>query len=256
MKKFYLLVVLVVSFDQSFGTIRNGYEIGLEGALTSFHNLNMILVDNKNLSYGERLLVKSKIEKLVEHISLYELTDEFIRQFKIVAPVIFTEIDHIKDKQGRFTDVFIKLVPETQARTTMAAATFFEQMGEDEDASASQCGPYSVSVDIHIVDNALFLLSHELGHISYIVPNLAEYTRFYSWHYRNPARFDYMGHTANDPSGRAAHFFERRFIMEKKIYAANGGKKPMSLAPLLTQIKRNNKNQQTAYPLVFALNIE
>ena len=256
MKKFYLLVVLVVSFDQSFGTIRNGYEPGLEGALNSLHNLNMILIDNKNLTYAEKLLVKSKIEKLVVHISLYELTDEFIRQFKIVAPVIFTEIDNIKDKQGRYTDVFIKLVPEAQARTTMVAATFFEQMGEDEDASASHYGPYSVSVDIHIVDNALFLLSHELGHISYIVPNLAEYTRFYSWHYRNSARFDYMGHTANDPSGQSAHFFERRFIIEKKIYAENGGKKPMSLAPLLTQIKRNNNNQQTSYPLVFALNVE
>jgi hypothetical protein len=214
----------------------------------------MILLEN-NLTITEKLLLKSKIEKLVNYISHYELTDEFIRQFRIVAPIIFTELDDIKDRRGRSTDVYIRLVSEEQARTPMVAATFFERMPDDEDANVSWYGPYSVSVDISIGENSLFLLSHELGHIRYIVPNLADYYKFYNWNYSNATGFHNMGHSANDPSGQYAHMFERRFLEEKKVYSRNGGKKPMSLFSLLTQLKKSTRNRQTDYPLVFASNV-
>jgi hypothetical protein len=222
----------------------------------SLQNLTLFLLD-KEMSPAERNQLKPQIENLVNYISFYELTDEFIRQFKIVAPIMFTELDNIRDKRGRITDVYIKLVPEKGSRIPMVAASFFERMTEDEDASVSSYGPYSVSVDIFIVENALFLLSHELGHIKYIVPNLATYSKYYNWRYNQSARsISYIGHGANDLSGKYAHVFERRFLDEKKTYFKNGGKKPMSLAPLLAQIKRNTKNQQTDYPLLFASNYD
>lgn len=254
MKKFYLFLLIAFFFHPSFGRIRNGYEEGIENSRTSLQNLYMMLREG-NLTITEKLSLKPKVEKLVNYISYYELTDEFIRQFRIVAPIIFTELDNIKDKKERNTDVYIRLVSEDQARTSMVAASFFERMAEDEDANVSRYGPYSVSVDISIGENALFLLSHELGHIRYIVPNLATYFKFYDWNYRNVTSINNMGHSANDPSGQYSHIFERRFLDEKKTYLRNGGKKPMSLFPLLTQIRKSTRNRQTDYPLYFASNV-
>jgi len=254
MIKLYLVILFIEILHPSFGKIKNGYEDRIESSRISLQNLNMYLRGDSGLSSTEKSLLKVKIKVLVDHISYYELTDEFIRQFKIVAPIMFTELDNIKDKKGRNTDVFIRLVPETHSRTPMVAATFFQRMLQDDDASFSSYGPFSVSVDIIIVENALELLSHELGHISYIVPNLAEYSKFYNLKYRNSITDKTMGHSPGDASGRYSHIFERRFIEERKNYFRNGGKKPMSLFPLLVQIKRNTKNPQNDYPLLFALN--
>jgi hypothetical protein len=254
MIKLYLIILFAEILHPSFGKIRNGYEDKIESSRIALQDLNIYLRDDTRLSSTEKTLLKARIKTLVEHISYYELTDEFIRQFKILAPIMFTELDKVKDKKGRYTDVYIRLVPEARSRTPMVAATFFQRMLGDDDASFSSYGPFSVSVDIIIVENALELLSHELGHISYIVPNFAEYSKFYNSKYRNSITDKTMGHTAGDPSGRYSHIFERRFVEERKNYFKNGGKKPMSLFPLLVQIKRNTKNPQNDYPLLFALN--
>ncbi len=254
MKKFYLVVLCILSFHHLFGKVKNGYEPRVEDSRASLQSLNLLLFDGKKLSPADRLLVRSKIEKLVEYLSLYELTDEFIRHFKIVAPIMFTEMDNIKDKRGRFTDIYVRLIPEGKSRVPLSAASFFEQTPDDEDANVSHYGIYSVSVDIVIVNNALFLLSHELGHIKHVVPNLAEYSKFYNWRYKSTSDNSYMGHSANDLSGKQSQIYERRFLEEQKIYFKHGGKKPMSLYPLLTQIRKNARNRETDYPLLFASN--
>ena len=254
MKRFYLVVLCILFFQHLFGKIKNGYEPRLEDSRTSLQSLNLLLLEGKKLSAAERQLVRSKIEKLVEYLSLYDLTDEFIRHFKIVAPIMFTEMDNIKDRRGRFTDIYVRLIPEGKSRIPVSAASFFEQTPDDEDANVSHYGIYSVSVDISILDKALFLLSHELGHVKYVVPNLAEYSKFYNWRYNSTSDNSYMGHSANDLSGEQSHIFERRFLEEQKTYFKHGGKKPMSLGPLLTQIRKNAKNRETDYPLLFASN--
>jgi hypothetical protein len=254
MKRFYLAVLCVLLCHHVFGKIRNGYEQRLEDSRTSLRSLNLLLLEGKNLSPADRLLLKSKIEILVDYLSLYELTEEFIRHFKIVAPIMFTELDNIKDKKGRFTDIYVRLVPEGKSRIPLTAASFFERKADDEDANVSRYGIYSVSVDILIVNKALFLLSHELGHIKYVVPNLAEYTKYYNWRYNSTSDNSYMGHSVNDKSGEQSHIFERRFLDEQKIYFKHGGKKPMPLFTLLAQIRKNTKNRETDYPLLFASN--
>src|SRR6185436_2596171 len=100
---------------------------------SSLRSLNLLLLEGKNLSPADKVLVRSKIEKLVEYLSLYELTDEFIRHFKIVAPIMFTEMDNIKDKRGRFTDIYVRLIPEGKSRIPLSAASFFEQTPDDDD---------------------------------------------------------------------------------------------------------------------------
>ena len=254
MKKFYLVVVCVLFVHHLFAKIKNGYESQLEDSRLSLRSLNLLLLEDRKMSPFARLQLKSKMDFLIDHISFYELTDEFIRQFKILAPVMFTELDNIKDKRGRLTDIYIRLVPVEKSRIPLSAASFFQSMKDDEDANVSHYGPFSVSVDIVMVHNALFLLSHELGHIKHIVPNLAEYSKFYNWRYSNLKTHDSMGHSPNDLSGKESHIFERRFIEEQKTYYNHGGKKPMSLFPLLTQIRKNTKNRESDYPLLFASN--
>ena len=255
MKKFYVFVLCILFFHHVIGKIKNGYELRLEDSRKSLQSLHLLLLEGKKLSPADRLLVRSKIQNLVEYLSLYELTDEFIRHFKIVAPIMFTEMDNVRDKRGRFTDIYVRLIPQGKSRIPLSAASFFEQTGQDEDANFSHYGIYSVSVDILIGNNALFLLSHELGHIKHIVPNLAEYSKFYNWRYKKPAGADsYIGHSANDLSGEQSHIFERRFLEEQKTYFKHGGKRPMSLFPLLAQIRKNTRNRETDYPLLFASN--
>ncbi len=254
MKRFYLVVLCILFFHVLFGKIKNGYELRLEDSRSSLRSLNLLLLEGKKLSPADKVLVRSKIGKLVEYLSLYELTDEFIRHFKIVAPIMFTEMDNIKDKRGRFTDIYVRLIPEGKSRIPLTAASFFEQTAEDEDANVSQYGMYSVSVDIIILNNSLFLLSHELGHVKHVVPNLAEYSKFYNWRYKSTSDNSYMGHSANDLSGQQSHIFERQFLEEQKTYFEHGGKKPMSLFTLFTQIRKNTRNVEMEYPLLFASN--
>jgi hypothetical protein len=254
MKRFYLVVLCILFFHHLFGKIKNGYEPQVDDSRASLQSLNLLLFEGKKLSPAERFLVKSKIETLVDYLSLYELTEEFIRHFKIVAPIMFTELDNIKDKRGRFTDIYVRLVPEGKSLIPLSAASFFEQMPEDEDANVSHYGIYSVSVDISIASKALFFLSHELGHIKYVVPNLAEYSKFYSWRYNSTSDNRYMGHSINDLSGQQSQIFERRFLEEQRMYFKHGGKQPMSLFPLLTRIRKNTRHRETDYPMLFASN--
>jgi hypothetical protein len=251
MKTINLVIVLyVLSFSLLFGRIRNGYEPQLQSTKISLQKLNLLLLEDKDMSLAQRLRVKTKIENLINYISCYELTEEVIRQLKIVTPYIYIEIDCLKDRKGRPTDVYMKLIPKEKSRMQLKAASFFKQMPMDEDANLSEYGAYSVSIDIWIVDNALFLLSHELGHINYIVPNLATYSKFYEKHYpKSKVNISYIGHEPYDQSGKSANVFEKRFLQDKRIYFQNGGKKIDSLISLLNQIKRNTRNSEAVDPL-------
>ena len=68
MKKFYLVVLCILFFHHLFGKIKNGYEPQFEDSRASLQSLNLLLLEGKNLSPAERLLVRSKIEKLVEYL--------------------------------------------------------------------------------------------------------------------------------------------------------------------------------------------
>ncbi len=245
-----LLLLSILSFSELFGKIRNGYESQLYSCKLSLHGLNMELLTRPDLTREKRMLIESKIEHLVNFISYYELTAELLRQFRMVAPGIYLEIDSLTDHRGRPTDVYVRLMPREKLRTQMKAATFVARSLIDEDASVSEYGEFSVAVDIGINDNALHLLSHELGHISYIVPNLAAYSEFYNKHYvKARVRSDFMGHRPRDESGKMANVFERRFMEEKERYYFYGGIKPESPYALVNRIRRNVRETEGAHPL-------
>ena len=253
-----IVVLCFLSFSDLVGRIRNGYEPKLESAKVSLQKLNLLLSQSEGLSIGHRLRIKSEMDDLIDYISYYKLTEELLQQFRIISPRLYAEMDNIKDRQGRLTDVYVKLINRKKSRVQLEAATFFYQAPMDEDANLSQYGMYSVSIEIWIGDNSLFLLSHELGHTKYIVPNLATYTEFYVKQYGTTnVNISYIGHRRYDLGGKWANAFEKEYREEKAIFLQkNGGKKPQSLASLFYRIRRNTFLEATHPPSAIVSNYD
>jgi len=244
---FLIAVLMIFSWSILFAEIRNGYEQQLHEAITRLQKLNARLSEHIDLSLLEKQVIRSEIKKVTDIISHYELTRQLINQFRIVSPVLYNEIDSIKNKRKRPTDIFIKLIPPEQSRVQLRAASFFRQSPFDGDASFSEYGENSVSVSICIGHNALLLLSHELGHISFVVPNLAAYVNFYKRYYkRELVDFSNIGHSQYDESGKTAMSFEQRFRGDLAYYLFNGGMRFESVASLLDRIRRNSRKPETS----------
>lgn len=184
------------------------------------------MLDNApSLLPSERRSVRMSIEHVVDFIVHYELTELLLEQFKAISPDLFGEIDSLKDKNGRDTDVYVKITSRKYSNTPLLGATFFSLNTKDEDANVSEHGEYSISVKIKVVDNVLPLLYHELGHIRYVVPNRAQYEKFYRRHYLllNNLDPDYVGHSPLDQSGYLAKEYEYRFYKDYTKYLRKGG---------------------------------
>ena len=64
-------------------------------------------------------------------------------------------------------------------------------------------------IRIWIMDNALTILSHELGHVKYQVPNLENYAKYYKETYGTSNNEAYLGHNPSDPSGKCKRNLKR-----------------------------------------------
>ncbi len=243
-----IILIFVFWFSAAsdlFARIRNGYDQHLHITRATLRALKVKLAAG-DLSFRDRMKAETEIEKLTTYIACHELTEELIRRMKSVSPGIFSDISGIKDKRGRPIDVYVKLVPKEMARLNLKAVTLIGHMLGDQDACCSKYGPFSVSVEVCIGDNALFLLSHELGHIKYIVPNFAAYKRFYQKRYGGARHFNlsYIGHGHHDQSGRSARLFEKIFLKEKAIYDQDPHVKPDGFVRRYSQLKKAHKNSE------------
>jgi hypothetical protein len=173
---------------------------------------------------------------------------------KTVSPSIFWDIENIRDSKGRPTDVYIKLIPADKARVNLKAATFVSQSELDRDASCSEYGPFSASVEICIRDNSLFLLSHELGHLKYIIPNLVVYKEFYNTAYGRARSYNlpYIGHNPRDKSGRLARQFEERYRADEKNYNRNLVGELQDFVALYSRLKRMHRDIDTRHDSALA----
>lgn len=97
----------------------------------------------------------------------------------------------------------------------------------------------TVSVEIWAVPKALLVLSHEVGHVKYQVPNLASYVQFHGKNY--PAattEFDIIGHRGDDPSGMAAVEYQKRYRENFSRYLKETDAKFETPMATLTNIMR------------------
>jgi hypothetical protein len=169
------LALLTMCFNLSSAKIKNGYALQVEYARESLKALQTLLYETPEVSNAQRKVAEARIKTLVNYISYFELTEDLLLQFRIVAPDLYNEIDSVKDRQGRPTDVFVKFIAPEQAKVLAWGITNINFVPEDPDMYKSEYGNGTVSVKVWIVSKALLVLAHEFGHIKYQVPNLANY---------------------------------------------------------------------------------
>ena len=240
---FAVLLLWLFAIEVLHARILNGYGAQLADNKHCLENLRLLLMGNDSLSSDQRRRLKSKVADLIDFVSLYEITEETIRQLKIVSPGIFGLGDSLRDKQGRATDIYIKLVHKDRSRIPLPGANFLWQNAYDEDLSVSEFGAQSASIEVWIDCNALMFLSHELGHVIYIVPNLARYVDFYNYAYSRMTDISYVGHKHEDPSGKSADNFVKQFYSDWKAYRRMSGIKLESPLSRLATIKKELKNE-------------
>jgi hypothetical protein len=239
---YYRIIFLAITFvaHNVVGEIKNGYEREIISARESLKALTTLLHTKSDWSSAERRTITSKIEYVQSILTYYELTENLLGQFKIVAPLLYSDIDTIRDRKGRPVDVYVKFIPQDVANISAWGATYIDQVEGDPDGYLSAYGPLTVSVKIWVVNKALTVLAHEFGHVKYQVPNLASYVTYHKRQYTESSPTATIGHDANDDSGRAAWEFEKLFQKLYGQYAKGSNKRFQSPVVLLGRIRKNS----------------
>src|SRR5688500_7812188 len=127
MKTLYFILTLnILSSSYLLGKIRNGYEYELQSHKLSLQKINLLLAGDQGISFAQRMKMKSNIDELNIHIAGYELTQALLVQFRIISPELYQEIDSLRDKRGRPTDVYVQEVTRDQAKAPQRAASVFD----------------------------------------------------------------------------------------------------------------------------------
>lgn len=239
-KSMLICIICVLASGKVTGEIRNGYENQIHKVNESLNNLNALLTSDQNLSSSQRRRIESRMLMLVNTISYYDLTENLLDQFRLIAPALYNEIDTITDKNGRSVSVYVKFVPCDATEVKAWGTTSLSQSENDEDAYHSEYGEHTVSVKIWVVSNALLVLAHELGHVKYQVRNLATYVEYYKKHYYGMINWsNYIGHDETDLSGKSALTFEKIFRKEYVHFLRMTPGTVTSPLVLMQMIKRN-----------------
>lgn len=237
-----LVSVSIVSLEIAPGAIKNGY-VEIENARKSLNSLKSITLSTTNLPPEQRRKVEGTIKSLTDYITYFELTEELLGQFRLTAVELYKEIDSIRDKNGKLTDVYIKFIPKAAADIQHPGSTYLIYRDGD-DTSYSEYGPHTVSVKVWIMDTSLSILAHELGHIKFEVPNLADYNNYHKVSYRAiNNESNYLGHRPSDPSGQSAFAYEKRFSENRKAYLRSTQQKQTSPFQMLTEIRERIKTE-------------
>lgn len=234
------MAVYGIAFIETQGEVKNGYEPEINGMRNSLKALTTLLNEENDFSIYQRATMKNKINKLVEYISYYELTETLLHQFREIAPEIYDEIEVLKDGSGQSVTVFVKFVSELEMQHGAAGTTNLNHIETDKSIYLSEYGLRTVSIKIASVTKSLTLLAHEFGHVNHQVTNLVSYVEYYSTHYQNENfKSKFIGHNSNDPSGQKAIEFENRFRERYMDFLKSGMPKSGNPLALLQTIKKN-----------------
>ncbi|MGC3945664.1 MAG: hypothetical protein QM762_14280 [Chryseolinea sp.] len=232
-----LLLLCLVHTKSLMAKIRNGYSSELTIARECLQRLNERLLINPDMSDGERRRIHAAMKKHAQVIEHFELTELLLEQFRSVSPAMYMQMDALKDKRGRETDLYVRFIPEADASVMLRGASFFQISSVDEDASQSKFGKFTVAIDVWICDTSLNLLAHEFGHTRYIVPNLAEYRQYYKYNYQNSRVSLHVGHSPTDASGEMAYIFGHQYLRDRRQYKSTSGT-PQRIASMLKDVRK------------------
>ena len=235
MKTLILIVIVLSLFPQSAkGLIKNGYATKIQETRLVLKNLNNIISEDKRklpksqkkISARQRAKLKKTIKSLEQFIYYFEFTEILLEQFRSIAPELYYEIDVIVDGNGERTDVYVKFVPQEVMQISAKGIVYIGYKKNEFNVCHSEFGDHTVSVMVCAELNPLFLLAHELGHVKYEVPNISTYIEFYEKVYKHQNwRLDFIGHSSNDPSGKVAIIYEKRYRKYHKKYKKDNQEK-------------------------------
>ena len=197
-----LAIVCLGTNKQAYAEIRNGYDYEIEKAEKWLRQLHQIA--NGPLNELESEKMKNKLEEA--HTTVDKLrenhtkTQELIEMLRRVAPELYHEMHTIQDCEGNETHIYIKVVD--RLGKGLHGATNVKHSDDNPNVYTSAYGDHTVSVRIDHVNllKDLWCLVHELGHVRYQVPHLAEYAVFYKKVYLNQHFTGIHGHHPDDPS--------------------------------------------------------
>ena len=211
MKSYCICFLLFVLFTSSYADIRNGYDVGISTARASLDVYSSLLKESGWTPHRKRAMEATRSD-LVKYIAYHDLTETLLKQLRAIAPDLYHEIDTIKNMNGEITDVYVRFIPEEEASVRAWGITAIAQTPGDANIYLSEYGEGSVSIKVCVVSQALLVLAHELGHVKYIVPNLATYKEYHMLQYPPcSTQSNHVGHDADDQSGKSAVAFEKRF---------------------------------------------
>ncbi|WP_157637874.1 hypothetical protein [Flexithrix dorotheae] len=225
--------------------IKNGYFPAIKVAEKCIQNLEYIGSGNLSPEKRDFLQTRMKIaeQKLKRLKQLHHKTEKLIDALNTIHPILFLQIDNIKDKEENITDVYIKAVDVSFFKGKFWGITNLNQSKDNPHVYTSAYGDKTVCVSVvyKFLEQALAFLVHELGHVKYQVPNLADYVNYFNKTY-NDTYFGYKkikkGHAPMDPSHMSVRQTEKEFY---KILIAY--KKSQKENKNITENKENHKQR-------------
>jgi hypothetical protein len=242
MKNMLLLCYCLLWLPTAHAEIRNGYSIELVAARYGLEFLGRELL-RSDLSDVERRRIHAAMKKHTSVVASFQLTEALLAQMSLISPDIYNDLDELKDKRGRTTDIYVRFVPQESSSMVLSGASFFQASEFDDDANYSRYGGLTVAIDVWICDAALNVLAHEFGHTRYVVPNLAAYRKFYTATYSTFITPSRIGHSAADASGRLAYEYGRRYLMDRRSFRLRSGEAPEKVATIARQVRRRVKEE-------------
>ena len=214
-----LILLLTIFFFMSTNRVEaeiiNGYEQELKTARLVLRNMKMVPSSNLNKeeSIKYKKFVKTTREKIRLVEDLYIKTEVLIASLRLIDPELYKQVDHIQDHEGNITDVYVHAIDELQSG--FKGYTNLDQHKTNPHIYTSEYGDHSVSVSVVFSNtrNSLKTLVHELGHVLYQVPNLANYMEFYKKTYLNLNYKGFrLGHHHTDSSHQMVRHTLQRFM--------------------------------------------
>ncbi len=215
---FLVFFLVCVSFHNLSARVVNGYEKEVEKARLSILHLHELLDHNPQFSKRHKRQLMRRIRELRDLLVYHALTDTLLCTFGRVSPDIYRTIDTLRDHRGRPVDVYVKFIARQTARMPALGSVVMAMTTDGQEVCISPYGRSTVSVTIAVTCRSMMILSHEFGHISYMVPALPRYLRYYRSAYRNTTPDGDLGHKCSDPGGRHALIFEGKFRRQFKHY--------------------------------------